>query len=299
MAKKIIIVGDDKQVSPMGVGVDLDRVDALADMYVKNRIPNWTLYTSNTSLYDIAATICQPLMLHEHFRCVPEIIGFCNHLCYDGKIKPLRDTSDCRLQPAIIPYRVDGKRDYGRKVNTIEASKIVNLVRAMLEQPEYKEKTFGVISLLGNEQAKLINTELLKHLDIELIEKHDILCGDASQFQGDERDVILLSMVDSNESDTPLMLYQPTTRDAYKRYNVAVSRAKDQLWIIHSLDVSKDLKENDIRKMLLAYADNPHSLDFKYQDIEKNSESPFEESVQQFTAFKPLAHRPEPMLARP
>lgn len=119
----------------------------------------------------------------------------------------------------------------------------------------------------------------MKHLDIELIEKHDILCGDASQFQGDERDVILLSMVDSNESDTPLMLYQPTTRDAYKRYNVAVSRAKDQLWIIHSLDVSKDLKENDIRKMLLAYADNPHSLDFKYQDIEKNSESPFEESV--------------------
>lgn len=155
MAKKIIIVGDDKQVSPMGVGVDLDRVDALADMYVKNRIPNWTLYTSNTSLYDIAATICQPLMLHEHFRCVPEIIGFCNHLCYDGKIKPLRDTSDCRLQPAIIPYRVDGKRDYGRKVNTIEASKIVNLVRAMLEQPEYKEKTFGVISLLGMSKQNL------------------------------------------------------------------------------------------------------------------------------------------------
>ena len=279
MAKKIIIVGDDKQVSPMGVGVDLARVDALADMYIKNRIPNWTLYTSNTSLYDIAATICQPLMLHEHFRCVPEIIGFCNHLCYDGKIKPLRDTSDCQLQPAIIPYRVDGKRDYGRKVNIIEASKIVNLVRAMIEQPEYKEKTFGIISLLGNEQAKLINTELLKYLDIELIEKHDILCGDASQFQGDERDVILLSMVDSNESDTPLMLYQPTTRDAYKRYNVAVSRAKDQLWIIHSLDASKDLKENDIRKMLLAYADNPHSLDFKYQEIEKNSESPFEESV--------------------
>lgn len=279
MAKKIIIVGDDKQVSPMGVGVDLDRVDALADMYIKNRIPNWTLYTSNTSLYDIAATICQPLMLHEHFRCVPEIIGFCNHLCYEGKIKTLRDTSDCKLQPAIIPYRVEGSRDGVRKVNLIEASKIVNLIRAMLEQPEYSDKTFGVISLLGNEQAKLINMELLKHLDIELIEKHDILCGDASQFQGDERDVILLSMVDSNEKDTPLTLYQPTTRDAYKRYNVAVSRAKDQLWIVHSLDVSKDLKENDIRKMLLDYADNPHSLDFKYQEIEKNSESPFEESV--------------------
>ena len=38
MAKKIIIVGDDKQVSPMGVGVDLGRVDALADMYIKDRV---------------------------------------------------------------------------------------------------------------------------------------------------------------------------------------------------------------------------------------------------------------------
>ena len=29
-----------------------------------------------TSIYDIAATTFQPLMLREHFRCVPEIISF-------------------------------------------------------------------------------------------------------------------------------------------------------------------------------------------------------------------------------
>lgn len=39
MAKKIIIVGDDKQVSPMAVGVDIDKMNALRDMYIKDIIP--------------------------------------------------------------------------------------------------------------------------------------------------------------------------------------------------------------------------------------------------------------------
>ena len=44
------------------------------------------LYDAKTSIYDIAATTFQPLMLHEHFRCVPEIIEFSNWLSYDFKI---------------------------------------------------------------------------------------------------------------------------------------------------------------------------------------------------------------------
>ena len=73
-----IIVGDDKQVSPMAVGMDLDGISTLEQTYIKNKIPNSHLYTSKTSIYDIAATTFQPLMLREHFRCVPEIIGFSN-----------------------------------------------------------------------------------------------------------------------------------------------------------------------------------------------------------------------------
>lgn len=67
---------------------------------------------SKASLYDIAGTTFQPLMLCEHFRCVPEIIGYSNQLSYDYKIKPLRDTSRCVITPAVVNYRVnDGKRD--------------------------------------------------------------------------------------------------------------------------------------------------------------------------------------------
>ncbi|MBR5207736.1 MAG: hypothetical protein IKV65_04470, partial [Erysipelotrichaceae bacterium] len=100
MAKKLIIVGDDKQVSPMAVGVETDRLNALVQMNIKDIIPNSHLYDAKTSLYDIAATTFQPLMLREHFRCVPEIIGFSNGLSYDYKIKPLRESSSSHLLPA-------------------------------------------------------------------------------------------------------------------------------------------------------------------------------------------------------
>ena len=94
MGKKLVIVGDDKQVSPMAVGIQTEKMNALKEMYIEGKIPNAHLYDAKTSIYDIAATTFQPLMLHEHFRCVPEIIKFSNWLSYDFKIKPLRDCSN-------------------------------------------------------------------------------------------------------------------------------------------------------------------------------------------------------------
>ncbi len=55
----------------------------------------------------------------------------------------------------------------------------------------------GVISMVGTDQAVVIDTILRKRLTVSEYKKRRILCGNASQFQGDERDIILLSMVDS------------------------------------------------------------------------------------------------------
>ena len=42
-----------------------------------------------------------------------------------------------------------------------------------------------------------------------------------------------------------------------KRYNVAASRARDQLWVVHSFDPHRDLKADDLRFQLLQHAQDP------------------------------------------
>lgn len=284
MGKKLIIVGDDKQVSPMAVGIDADKMENLRQMYLSENIPNAMLYDAQTSIYDIAMTTYHPLMLKEHFRCVPEIIGYSNWLSYDGKILPLRSASSSNLLPAVVNYRVaDGMRSGRSKINEPEANAIVALMKACMEQPEYDGKTFGVISLLGADQARLIEKLISQDEEIDAREREErrILCGDSSNFQGDERDVIFLSMVDSpSDPAAPLSLQgfgvQDSTR---KRYNVAASRARDQLWVVNSLDHNINLKAGDIRKGLIEYALNPNNLVVQKDTVTSLADSEFEIQV--------------------
>ncbi|MCZ9313211.1 MAG: AAA domain-containing protein [Methanocorpusculum sp.] len=284
MGKKLIIVGDDKQVSPMAVGSEIDKMHSLQQMYIQNKIPNSHLYDAKTSIYDIAKTTFQPLMLREHFRCVPEIIGFSNMLSYDYNIKPLRDSSNSTLLPAVVNYRVSNGKRLRDKTNKNEAIAIVALMQACIEQPEYAGKTFGAISLLGDEQVRVMQRLIEKNIDHkDLVERH-ILCGNASHFQGDERDVIFLSVVDSATEDnpSPIRLQGFGTDDAYrKRYNVAASRARDQLWVVDSLDSATDLKSGDIRKILIDYSLNPRAPELRHTEIKEKADSPFEVGVAQ------------------
>lgn len=106
------------------------------------------------------------------------------------------------------------------------------------------------------------------------------MCGNASQFQGDERDVIFISLVDNNEGEGPLRLTgEGADKSTKQRYNVAVSRAKDQVWVVHSLDVYNDLKIGDMRRDLLEYIENPKSFRQLVDDSDSKSESEFEKQV--------------------
>ena len=282
MAKKVIIVGDDKQVSPLDIGVSVEKVNSLREKYIKGKIINDDLYGLNSSLYSVAATTYRPLMLKEHFRCVPEIIGYSNKTSYDLKIKPLRESGSSDLKPAVINYKVPGMRDEKRKINELEAKTVVSLIKACIEMKEYADSSFGVISLLGDEQSDLIQKMIVEKIDVTDIEKHDILCGNSSHFQGDERDVIFLTMVDSNSGEVPLRVMTDGTESARKkRYNVAASRAKNQMWVVNSLDVDNDLKTGDIRKEFLEYVSSPKEM-ILTEEMEKNSESFFEEKIAKY-----------------
>ena len=280
LAKKIIIVGDDEQVSPSAVGLDQDKMNNLNKMTIKGIIPNAHLYDMNSSLYDIAKTTFPTLMLKEHFRCVPSIIGYSNRLSYDYKIKPLRDDSQVLIKPATIAYRVDGERHGRKKTNDVEAQTIVALMMACMEHQEYENMTFGVITLLGDEQAKKINKLAIENIMPDEYDKRRILCGNASNFQGDERDIIFLSLVDSNEGEGPLrMAGEGVGKSTKQRYNVAVSRAKDQIWVVHSLDVAKDLKSGDMRRDLIEYVTDPNAFQEQLKKIKAKADSPFEVAV--------------------
>ncbi|MDO5085007.1 MAG: AAA domain-containing protein [Erysipelotrichaceae bacterium] len=132
MGKKVIIVGDDRQVSPMSIGEELSVIQTNQDRFLKGKIDNYHLFDGKTSIYDIAKLTFTPLMLKEHFRCVPEIIGFSNMLSYDYKIKPLRDASDTNLFPAIVNYQVFGGEKNSKDENVIEAQRIISLLKACI-----------------------------------------------------------------------------------------------------------------------------------------------------------------------
>jgi len=281
LGKTALVVGDHEQVSPSAVGQDLGIIQNLIFQYLQG-VPNSDLYDGQISIYDLArqsfgGTTC----LVEHFRCVPEIIQFSNMISYDQRIKPLRDASRVQVRPHTIAYRVGGSSRDG-KINRQEALGVASLLTAAMEQPEYQKNevgqpaSFGVVSLVGDEQALEIDNLLRKHISPDLCEQHRLLCGNAAQFQGDERDVVFISLVDTAQRG-PLSLRD---QELFKqRFNVAASRARDQMWVVHSLSPQNDLKADDLRRQLIEHAQDPSNLMRALEEKENRAQSPFEREV--------------------
>jgi very-short-patch-repair endonuclease len=274
LGKQIVIVGDHEQVSPDAVGQNLEPVQRLIDQYLAG-IPNGHLYDGRRSIYDAGMEAFGGVVqLREHFRCVPDIIEFSNRLSYSGTILPLRDASRVTRRPFVVAQRVDGlRRGY---TNQQEAEFIASAILACCELPEYDGATFGVIVLLGTEQARLIDTLLRQRITPAEFEARRVLVGTPPQFQGDERDVIFLSVVDS-PGEGPLRMQQ--REEFKKRYNVAASRARDQMWVVHSLSPERDLQQGDLRRELIQHAMDPRAHQTALAKIEARAESPFESAV--------------------
>ena len=188
----------------------------------------------------------------------------------------MRDASKVTLKPHVIPHRVTGASSHSKE-NIEEAEEIAALVVAATEQPEYADKTFGVISLVGDQQAYKIDLLLRKHLSEEEFKlQHNILCGNPAQFQGDERDVIFLSVVDTSDGGVLPLREEPMFK---QRFNVAASRSRDQMWVVHSIDPRSHLKPRDLRRRLIEYAEDPYRVLKALENVGATTESPFEKDV--------------------
>ncbi|WP_298844351.1 AAA domain-containing protein [Clostridium sp.] len=249
-AKKAVIVGDEKQISPEAIGKDHAIVETLISTYLED-IPHAQWFDLKTSLYNTALRVFPSrLLLKEHFRCVPEIIGFSNELCYSNEIIPLRRIEEKeKVGPFIVTRKViGGYKDKTKALNVLEAESIVKQIVECCSNERYKNMTMGVISLLGDVQAELILSMLVEKLGMEEILRRRLICGDAYSFQGDERDVMFLSMVIANNAK-----FAALTKDSdIRRFNVAASRARNQMWLFHSVDL-EDLSDKCVRHALLKY----------------------------------------------
>ncbi|MFT5874716.1 MAG: superfamily I DNA and/or RNA helicase [Clostridium sp.] len=249
-AKKAIIVGDEKQISPEAIGKDHAVVETLINTYLED-IPHAEWFDLKTSLYNTALRVFpNRLLLKEHFRCVPEIIGFSNELCYSNEIMPLRriDANE-KVGPFIVTSKVTGgSKDEKKALNVFEAEGIAQKILECCRSDRYNGMTMGVISLLGDSQAELIQGMLVERLGMEEMLKRRLICGDAYSFQGDERDVMFLSMVIANNAKFTAL----TKGSDIRRFNVAASRARNQMWLFYSVDL-ESLNNKCVRYSLLKY----------------------------------------------
>lgn len=255
LAKQCIVVGDAEQISPEAVGTDQTAVDSLIKRHLAD-IPFKDLYSPEVSFFHHAAMrFAGRVVLREHFRCMPEIIQFSNDLCYQATpLKPLRQYPPDRLEPIIVRHVTNGFREGspGRTVNRPEADALVDCLLQFCSQRQYRGKTMGVISLLGEEQARAIEGQLLTRMSPSELQERRIVCGDAYAFQGDERDIIFLSMVSAPNERIGALVKESDKR----RFNVAASRARDQVVLFHSA-TSSDLNPECMRHKLLEYYYNP------------------------------------------
>lgn len=280
LARQAVIVGDDKQTSPNRVGIDESKFGELQNRYIGD-FDDRTLYGPNESLYSLATrAFGSVIQLREHYRCVPEIIEYSNRF-YDGHIQPLRERTHPQIgNPLNAVYCKDcvSRKAGNYRVNEGEAQRIVSKLVECFGKPEYEGLSFGIVTFMSGSQKQVIQNELIKRVSVQDLEKHRVRVGYPPDFQGDERDVIFISMVTHVSASTEGECAYPATSPMYQQWaNVAVSRARDQLWVFYSMDYL-GLNPDDVRRGIIEYVTGYHEEEHA-EDKFALTESGFERDV--------------------
>jgi superfamily I DNA and/or RNA helicase len=261
-SKNMIVVGDDKQTSPTALnGAESNSFNTIKNDYLDYLGAEKVLIRSDLSLFSLSEIVAGTanVELREHFRCVPEIIEFSRREFYNNKLRPLKQINSNRLNPKETIFVKDAFLENKIVFKEIEEIKIY--LKRILKEKQYQDKTIGVVSLgLANHTEKLkdIKEELSSEFGKDKIDKHKLIIEDSPKFQGDERDVMIVSLgvaidlqaLQSNQDSKPRAIV--SNQDEFKKINVALSRAKEQMILFHSVN-SEHLKPNDFRNKILNF----------------------------------------------
>ena len=255
LAPRVIVVGDEKQCAPGNIE-DTDSMQNLVNHHLDGLpFDERQAFKPTSNLYQLLSTrFPKVVRLAQHFRCMPEIIGWSSRQFYGGKLVPLRQFGADRLDPLrVVPVPDAVEYGTGENIrNEVEAAAIIGQVEKMVTDTDYDDRSICIIVLQGTSQITLLDKLLRERVEPQDIERHAIRVGSPKDFQGDERHVVLLSMVIAKTKRVT------SGRAVQRLYNVAASRAKDQLWLFTSVDESV-LKPKDLRRSLLSYMRQPPS----------------------------------------
>lgn len=277
-AKKVLIVGDNKQVSPGGVGLEVDKMHALMNRFLGNQVEIFRPQMwPSSSIYDLfnVVFVKSAVMLKEHFRCVGPIIEYSKREFYNHELRPLRmPKASERLDPPLIDVVLEGGYRRG-DVNLPEARFIVDEIKAIVADPNMAGRSIGVVSLLADKQALEIWDRLTVEIGPEVMQRHRIACGDARTFQGKERDIMFLSMVAAPNDAKAI------SGDIYdQRFNVAASRARDRMYLVRSVGLEQLSPADLLRRNLINHFAAPFvQNEMRMEDLRTLCESPFEREM--------------------
>jgi very-short-patch-repair endonuclease len=250
-AKRVVIVGDRMQTGMISDLVPAREAELLRRADINTEMMGRFSF-SQISLFDFfnSHSRAKRHMLRDHFRCAAEIAEFFSDAFYGGRLfvrtdpkalkPPARQRVGCHWTDITGPIESAGKG----AVSQSEAQAIVDHLFQLIETEGYKG-TLGVVTPF-KKQAELIRRKVEAKLPLEKIRNANLLVDTAHKFQGDARDVVLISLCYSNNMPRGAAWF---LGEGQEWLNVAVSRARAVCHIFGNRAAAEGSSIPHIRKL--------------------------------------------------
>lgn len=186
--------------------------------------------------------------LNEHFRSTPQIIDFSNREFYANSLAVMRRRPASSVETCVLARRIEEGRKEGG-TNPAEAEAILDQLTEIVEEqsglPAAACQSMGVLSPF-RDQVDLIGRQLEKRLKLADFQRHDLQVGTAHAFQGDERDIMFLSLVVDADSHHASIRFINNPN----LLNVAITRARHRQFIFHSIPIDRLGRDTLLRRYL-------------------------------------------------
>lgn len=209
--ENLMLVGDPQQLNPVILLDDFTNRRLMKEYSVPEEY-NYRL-NSIYKVYLASDSVSDEILLHNHYRCDPRIIGFNNKKYYNSLLKL---KAEAKEENPLVYVAVDNKTQAIKNTSISEVKNIVDYVKAN------KDKNIGIITPFVN-QKEMIN-DALKEQGIT-----NVACGTVHSFQGDEKDVVLFSTAIGENTQARTYEWLKSNRELI---NVATSRAKSKLIVL-------------------------------------------------------------------